>query len=160
MIMKMKRSADDETLIIACLRCGTKNRVPRSRIDDRPHCGQCHAPLDLEAFAVRPLETADGSFARDVLAAEPPVLVFFYSPTCPYCRMLSPVIDELAVKFEGSALIARINTTLNPVTSKQYGIQGVPTLLLFREGKLMKRLVGVLSGDEIERNLKGIIKLS
>jgi len=158
--MKMKRSVDDESLIIECLRCGTKNRVPRSRIEDRPRCGQCHAPLDAEAFTVRPLETADGSFARDLLAAESPALVFFYSPTCPYCRMLSPVIDGLAVKFEGSALIARINVTVNPVTAQQYGIEGVPTLLLFREGKLVKRLVGVLSGDEIERNLKGIIKLS
>jgi thioredoxin 1 len=74
--------------------------------------------------------------------------------------MLAPVIDEIAVKYEGAALIARINTTVNPVTAQQYGIQGVPTLLLFREGKLMKRMVGVLSGDEIERNLKGIIKLS
>jgi len=158
--MKMKRSVDDESVIIECLRCGTKNRVPRARIHDKPHCGKCHAPLDVEAFAVRPLETSDATFARDVLAAVEPVLVFFYSPTCPYCRMLSPVIDELAVKFEGTALIARLNTTVNPVVSSQYGIQGVPTLLLFRDGKLLKRMVGVQSGDEIERSLKGIIKLS
>ncbi|MGE5799662.1 MAG: thioredoxin family protein [Syntrophaceae bacterium] len=158
--MKMKRSVDDESVIIECLRCGTKNRVPRARIHDKPHCGKCRAPLDVEAFAVRPLETSDATFARDVLAAVEPVLVFFYSPTCPYCRMLSPVIDELAVKFEGTALIARLNTTVNPVVSSQYGIQGVPTLLLFRGGKLQKRMVGVQSGDEIERSLKGIIKLS
>jgi thioredoxin 2 len=158
--MKMKRSADDETVVIECLRCGTKNRVPRSRINDRPSCGHCHAPLDLESFAVRPLETSDGTFARDILAAVEPVLVYFYSPSCPYCRMLSPVIDQLAVKFEGAALIARLNTTVNPSVSAQYGIQGVPTLLLFREGKLLKRMVGVLSGDEIGRSLKGIIKLS
>ena len=158
--MKMKRSASDESVIIECLRCGTKNRIPRARIDDRPRCGQCHAPLSLEAFAVRPVETSDGTFARDILAAPEPALVFFYSPTCPYCRMLSPVIDELAVKFEGTALIARLNTTVNPVVSQQYGIQGVPTLLLFREGKLLKRMVGVQSGDEIERSLKGILKLS
>ena len=158
--MKMKRSADDETVIIECLRCGTKNRVPRSRINDRPSCGQCHAPLSVEAFAVRPMETSDGTFAHDILAAAEPVLVFFYSPSCPYCRMLSPVIDQLAVKFEGAALIARLNSTVNSAVSAQYGIQGVPTLLLFREGKLLKRMVGVLSGDEIERSLKGIIKLS
>ena len=158
--MKMKRSVEDESVIIECLRCGTKNRVPRARIHDKPHCGKCHAPLDVEAFAVRPLETSDATFARDVLAAAEPVLVLFYSPTCPYCRMLSPVIDELAVKFEGTALIARLNTTVNPVVSSQYGIQGVPSLLLFREGKLLKRMVGVQSGDEIERSLKGIIKLS
>jgi thioredoxin 2 len=158
--MKMKRSADDESLIIECLRCGTKNRVPRSRIDDRPLCGHCGAPLSVEAFAVRPLETTDGTFTRDVLAAGAPSLVYFYSPACPYCRMLTPVIDEIAVKFEGVALIARIDTTVNPVTARQYGIEGVPTMLLFREGKLVKRMVGVLSGDEIERNLKGIIKLS
>jgi len=158
--MKMKRSVDDESVIIECLRCGTKNRVPRSRIHDRPNCGHCHAPLSVEAFALRPLETSDGTFARDILGAQEPVLVFFYSPTCPYCRMLSPVIDQIAVKFEGAALIARLDTTANPVVSAQYGIQGVPTLLLFRGGKLLKRMVGVQSGDEIERSLKGIMKLS
>lgn len=158
--MKFKKAMDQESLIIECLRCGTKNRLPRVRIHDKPHCGKCHAPLDVHGFAVRPLETTDAKFAVDVLAAAEPALVFFYSPTCPYCRMLSPVIDELAVKFEGAALISRINVTVNPVTAQQFGIQGVPTLLLFREGKLMKRMVGVLSGDEIERTLKGIIKLS
>jgi thioredoxin 2 len=158
--MKMKRSADDEFVIIECLRCGTKNRVPRSRLHDRPNCGHCHAPLSVEAFALRPLETSDRTFARDILAASEPVLVFFYSPTCPYCRMLSPVIDQIAVKFEGAALIAKLDTTVNPVVSAQYGIQGVPTLLLFRGGKLLKRMVGVQSGDEIERSLKGIMKLS
>ena len=158
--MKLKRSADDESVIIECLKCGTKNRVPRSRLHDRPSCGHCHAPLSVEAFTVRPLETSDGTFAPDILAAAEPVLVFFYSPTCPYCRMLSPVIDQIAVKFEGAALIARLDTTVNPVVSSQYGIQGVPTLLLFREGKLLKRMVGVQSGDEIERRLKGIMKLS
>ncbi len=147
-------------VIIECLRCGTKNRLPRARIQDKPHCGKCHAPLDVHAFAVRPLETSDAKFAVDILSAPVPALVFFYSPTCPYCRMLSPVVDEIAVKFEGAALVARIDVTTNPVVSQQYGIQGVPTLLLFREGKLIKRMVGVLSGDEIERNLKGILKLS
>jgi thioredoxin 2 len=158
--MKFKKAMDQETVIIECLRCGTKNRLPRARIHDKPHCGQCHAPLDVESFAVRPLETNDATFAVDILSAVEPILVFFYSPGCPYCRMLSPVIDELAVKFEGAALIARLNTTVNPVVSAQYGIQGVPTLLLFRDGKLLKRMVGVQSGDEIERSLKGIIKLS
>jgi thioredoxin len=129
-------------------------------MDDRPRCGQCHAPLDLEAFAVRPVETSDGTFAADVLAAAEPALVFFYSPRCPYCRMLTPVIDEIAVKFEGNALIARLNTDVNQAIPAQYGIQGVPTVLLFRDGKLLKRMVGVQSGDEIERSLKGIIKLS
>ncbi len=158
--MKMKRSSDDDMVIIECLRCGTKNRLPRARINEKPHCGKCHAPLDTASFAVRPLETTDGTFAHDILAAVEPALVFFYSPTCPYCRMLSPVIDQMAVKFEGAALVARINVTTNPAMSAQYSIQGVPTLLLFREGKLLKRMVGVLSGDEIERNLKGIIRTS
>jgi thioredoxin-like negative regulator of GroEL len=74
--------------------------------------------------------------------------------------MLSPVIDELAVKYEGTVLIARLNTDVNHIIPTQYEIQGVPTVLLVREGKLLKRMVGVLSGDEIERNLKGILKLS
>jgi len=158
--MKFKKAMDQETVIIECLRCGTKNRLPRARIQDRPHCGKCHAPLDVHEFAVRPLDTTDDRFAVDILAAAEPALVFFYSTTCPYCRMLSPVVDEIAVKFEGAALVARIDVNTNPVVSRQYGIQGVPTLLLFRDGKLVKRMVGVLSGDEIERNLKGILKLS
>ncbi|HTZ41279.1 MAG TPA: thioredoxin family protein [Syntrophales bacterium] len=158
--MKMKRSPDDDHVIIECPRCGTKNRLPRARINDKPRCGKCHAPLSVESYTVKPLETSDGTFAHDILAAVEPALVYFYSPTCPYCRMLSPVIDQMAVKFEGAALVARIDVTANPAMSAKYGIQGVPTLLLFREGKLLKRMVGVLSGDEIERNLKGIIRTS
>lgn len=158
--MKLRKSMDQESVIIDCLRCGTKNRVPRDRIDDRPRCGRCHAALTGEAFDVRPVETSDESFARDVLTARGPVLVFFYSPRCPYCRMLSPFIDSLAVKFEAAALIARINTDMNHTIPAQFGIQGVPTVLLFNEGKLLKRMVGVQSGDEIERSLKGILKLS
>jgi len=160
MPMQFKKAMDQEAVIIKCLRCGTKNRVPRLRIDDRPRCGKCRAPLAVEAFAVRPVETGDGTFARDVLASGAPALVYFYSPSCPYCRMLSPVIDEIAVKYEGSAVIARTDVTVNPLVAQQYGIQGVPSMLLFREGKLVQRMVGVLSGDEIERSLKGIIKLS
>ena len=98
--MKFKKAMDQETVIIECLRCGTKNRLPRARIQDRPHCGKCHAPLDVHEFAVRPLETTDARFAVDILAAAEPALVFFYSPTCPYCRMTKKYLEEHDVAYE------------------------------------------------------------
>ncbi len=158
--MQFKRSPDQESVIIECLRCGTKNRVPRSRLSEHPNCGKCHAPLSVDRFSVRPLEVTDGTFARDVLSSRGAALVFVYRPGCPYCRMLSPTIDEIAVKFEGAALIAKISTDTNQTVPAQYGIQGVPTLLFFRDGKLVKKMVGVQSGDEIERTLTGLIKLT
>ncbi len=150
---------NEETLILTCPRCGTKNRVPRSRLYDRPVCGRCHAPLPVES-AQSPRDIRDEDFSREVLSSPVPVLVEFMSPHCPYCRMLAPVIDQLAARFGGRIKIVRLNIDVNSRMASLFGIQGTPTLLLFKNGKAIDRMVGILSLDEIERRLLPLIEKS
>jgi thioredoxin 2 len=151
---------EQETIILTCGRCGTKNRVPAAKVHDRPLCGRCHAPLPAPAKESLAVTVTDGIFTREVLASPDPVLLFLWAPWCPYCRMLTPITERLAQDLEGRVKVAKMNIDENRVIPAQYTVQGVPTLLLFRDGKLIDRMVGVLSKEEIERRLKSLLRLS
>ena len=100
----------------------------------------------------------DNSFAREVLAADTSVLVDCWAPWCGPCRTLSPIIDELATDYANGVKVAKLNVDENPLTASQYGIHSIPTMLFFKEGKLINRLTGALLKEEIEKNLLSIIK--
>ena len=100
----------------------------------------------------------DNSFAREVLAADTSVLVDCWAPWCGPCRTLSPIIDELATDYANGVKVAKLNVDENPLTASQYGIHSIPTMLFFKEGKLINRLTGALPKEEIEKNLLSIIK--
>jgi thioredoxin 1 len=89
------------------------------------------------------LETTDKSFAEDVLKADVPVLVDFWAPWCGPCRMAGPIIENVAEKVQGKAKVFKLNVDENPQTPSQYGISGIPTILIFRNGSVQKQLVGV-----------------
>jgi len=89
------------------------------------------------------LETTDKSFAEDVLKADVPVLVDFWAPWCGPCRMAGPIIENVAKKIQGKAKVVKLNVDENPQTPSQYGISGIPTILIFRNGSVQKQLVGV-----------------
>jgi len=112
------------------------------------------------AYTDHPRDIGDHEFQHDVLASREPVLVDFWGPHCAYCRMLAPTVDQIAANFAGRVKVFKINVEEHPRTPAQYGIQGIPTLLIFKGGKPVDRLVGVLSRDEIERRLLAHIKRS
>jgi thioredoxin 2 len=142
-----------DSIIVKCPKCGAQNRIPREKTHEHPRCGRCHEPLPENSFDFRPPEVSDRTFAQKVLSSADPVLVFCYSPQCAYCLLASPVVDELALKYEGRIHVARLRVDENPAIARQYGIQGVPTLLLFRNGKLLHRMVGLVTKEDMERNL-------
>jgi len=144
---------NDELILLTCPQCGTKNRIPRQRIHDRPVCGRCRTPLAVGAYFDRPRDIGDSEFHQEVLASREPVLVDFWGPHCAYCRMLAPTVDQIASNFAGRVKVFKINVEEHSRTPSQYGIQGIPTLLIFKNGKPVDRLVGILSRDEIERRL-------
>ena len=95
----------------------------------------------------------DGNFEEQVLRSEKPVLVDFWAPWCPPCRMIAPAIAELAKEYEGRAKVVKLDVDESPAVAGKYGIQGIPTLLVFKGGRVVEQRVGALPKAELARML-------
>ena len=98
-------------------------------------------------------ETSDGTFENDVLKSDRPVLVDFWAAWCAPCRMLAPTVEAVAEKYASSARVVKLNVDDNPSVSQRFGIKGIPTLILFKNGKEEERVVGATSEQAISRML-------
>lgn len=147
----------ETSVIMSCPVCGTKNRVPGNRLKDRPVCGKCRAPLKSAGGPVRPVDVTDGTFQREVTDWPGAVLVDCWAPWCGPCRMVAPVLDQLASEYAGRVKIAKLNVDENPMIASQYGIQSIPTMLFFKGGRMLDKAVGALPKGEIERRLHPLL---
>jgi thioredoxin 1 len=98
-------------------------------------------------------ETSDTEFEADVLQHNQPVLIDFWAPWCAPCRMLAPTVEAVAEKYAGNARVMKVNVDENPSVSQRFGIKGIPTLILFKNGKEEERVVGATSEAAISRML-------
>ncbi len=98
-------------------------------------------------------ELTDSSFDTEVLQSDVPVLVDFWAPWCGPCRMLAPVVEELAGENSGSAKVVKMNIDEHPDAAQRYGISSIPTLMLFKGGEVVERLVGVQSKGKLQEAL-------
>ena len=96
-------------------------------------------------------DVSDNSFEHDVLQSDSPVLVDFWAAWCAPCRMLAPTVEAVAEKYTGNARVVKLNVDENPSVSQRYGIKGIPTLILFKNGKEEERVVGATSKEAISR---------
>jgi thioredoxin 1 len=92
---------------------------------------------------------SDASFEQDVLKAEAPVLVDYWAEWCGPCKMIAPILDEIARDYEGRLQIAKVNVDENNATASKYGIRGIPTLMLFKNGAQVATKVGALSKSQL-----------
>ena len=122
--------------IIRCTNCETKNRV-RPSAAGIPRCSVCHTVLPWIVEA-----TAD-SFDEEIVAAIP-VLVDFWAPWCGPCRMVSPVVEQMGQEYAGRLKVVKLDIDPAPAIAARYGIQGIPLLVLFRDGQEIDRLVGAV----------------
>ncbi|MQY22972.1 thioredoxin [Nocardia macrotermitis] len=99
----------------------------------------------------------DATFAQDVLGSAKPVLVDFWADWCGPCKMVAPVLEEIATTHGDKLTIAKVDADANPTTSRDYGIMSLPTMILFSEGKEIKRIVGAKGKAALLRELDGII---
>lgn len=144
MVMDSIKSAS-----IPCPACGRLNRIRMDRAGDSPRCGKCAEPISLD----RPVPITDQRFDRVIADAEVPVLVDFYADWCGPCKMMAPLLDDLARSREGQALVLKLDTEANPMTAGRFQIRGIPTLIRFERGQEVRRQVGAVGRERLENML-------
>jgi len=102
---------------------------------------------------LRLLEVTDETFDRDVLESERPVLVDFWAPWCGPCRMLAPVVEAIAEEYDGRLTVAKLNVDDNPAMARRYQVMGIPTLILFKDGQPVDRMVGYMAKEDLRRRV-------
>jgi thioredoxin 1 len=100
------------------------------------------------------IQVTDGNFEQEVLKSELPTLVDFWAPWCGPCKAIGPVVEELALQYKDKLKVAKLNIDDNPKMPVTYGIRGVPTLILFKDGKVLETLVGLAPKDRLESLIK------
>ena len=103
------------------------------------------------------IEFTDANFDTEVLQANEPVIVDFWAEWCQPCRMLAPVIDELAQEYDGRAKVGKVDTDSNREISVKYGIQAIPTVMVFSGGELVKKFVGMATKDQFAEALDELL---
>jgi thioredoxin len=142
--------------IVSCPACGTKNRVEDRGNGVQPVCGKCGAPLPAPNAAAsdgHPATVTDANFEQFIQAPHP-VLVDFWATWCPPCRAIAPVLEQLAAESGGKYAIGKLDVDQNQQTAAKFQIEGIPTLLIFKSGKLVDRLVGAHPKQAITQRLQ------
>lgn len=106
----------------------------------------------------QPITVDDSSFDEAVLKAQTPVLVDFWAPWCGPCRMVGPVVEELAGEYEGKISFTKLNVDNNPKAATKYGIRAIPTLLIFNNGQPVRQMVGFTPKAELKKQLEAVLK--
>lgn len=100
------------------------------------------------------VQVTDASFKQDVLDSEVPVLVDFWAPWCGPCRMVAPVVDEIAAQYKDQVKVVKLNTDENPNVASQYGIRSIPTLMIFKGGQRVDMVVGAVPKTTLANTLE------
>lgn len=142
------------TTTVPCPHCGANNRLDPAKAQAlQPVCGRCGKELP------RPLagEVDDTGFDQEVLHSDLPVLLDVWAPWCAPCRGLEPVIQDLAHTLAGSVRVVKLNADRSPLTMSRLQIQGIPTMLVFKGGQEVARMVGARPRADILRVLSGVV---
>lgn len=102
-------------------------------------------------------EVSDAEFESSIIQSDKPALVDFWAEWCQPCKMLAPTVEEIAGEYTDKVKVAKVNVDDNPATATKFGIRGIPTLLLFKEGKVVQQMVGVKPKDDITKAIEEIL---
>jgi thioredoxin 2 len=136
-----------EPLHIVCPHCRSINRVPGLRLSEGPKCGRCHAPL----FTGHPIALTASDFDLHATRSDLPLVVDFWAPWCGPCRMMALAYEQAAKMLEPQVRLAKVNTEEQQALGARFGIQSIPTMIVFRGGREVARQSGALGLQDIVR---------
>ena len=130
---------------IVCPHCIAVNRIPSTRLSDKPKCGKCKNSL----FTGHPVELTDQSFSKFINNSDVPVVVDFWAEWCGPCKMMAPAFAEASGQLEPNIILAKLNTEVAQQTAAQFGIRSIPSIIMFKNGKEVSRQAGALNTQQI-----------
>ncbi|HSU57346.1 MAG TPA: thioredoxin [Candidatus Dormibacteraeota bacterium] len=141
--------ADEKGLLVACPQCGKRNRMSYKRLGLEFRCGHCHTNLPAPA---EPVEvSSEEAFVALTSESRLPVLVDFWAEWCGPCKMMAPQLHQAAAESAGQFVAAKVNTEELPALAERFQITGIPTLILFRDGRIATRQSGAMASAMIKR---------
>ena len=139
---------DDRGIVVACGKCGTKNRLRYERLGEAVRCGQCKQEIPPVSSPIEIARTAD--FDRLVANASLPIVVDYWAPWCGPCRMVAPELQKVAAHLAGRVLVVKVNTDALPDLGERFGIRSIPTMAVFTGGREASRTTGARPAGDIE----------
>jgi thioredoxin 2 len=130
---------------VVCSSCLATNRVPEDRLDSGGVCGKCGKPL----FNKKPLELTSANFNKIITNNELPVMVDFWAPWCGPCKMMAPAFEQAAQQLEPNMLLAKLNTENEQSIAARYGIRSIPTIAIFKGGRVVAQQAGAMDSGSL-----------
>jgi thioredoxin 2 len=149
---------DDRGVIVACTRCGKRNRVAYRRLRDETRCAECKQRIDPPAEPIA-VDTS-AHFDRLVAEASMPIVVDFWAPWCGPCRMVAPELEKVASRQAGRVLVVKVDTDALADLGQRFGIRSIPTMAVFVEGRERARSSGARPARDIEALIDGALHTS